>query len=92
MEGEEMSISTWVARIGSNSQFVAFNAHWGVTYFLLHVASPYASLWVLIPIVLLVAAIKEFWFDAKNEANQTFLDNLEDWLGYAVGCVLAISI
>lgn len=85
-------ISTWIARIGSNSQFVAFNAHWGVTYFLLHVASPYASLWVLIPAVLLLAAMKEFWFDAHYEQGQTFADNAQDWAGYAIGCLAAALV
>lgn len=84
-----MSLAAFVARIGTNMQFVAFNAHWGVTYALLSMlahAIPTASIWPGALVVLIAAAVKEFWFDATYESpKQSFADNLEDFAGYAAG-------
>lgn len=82
-----MSISSFVARVGSNPQFVAFNAHWGCTTIFLAALHKWAHppMLPLILGVVLAAGVKEFWFDAREEADQTFLDNLEDFLGYMVG-------
>lgn len=85
-----MSLGAFVARIGTSMQFVAFNAHWGVTYAVLHFGSRVASLWILIAVVLVAGALKEFILDARNETpQQSAKDNWQDWLGYATGCALA---
>ena len=86
-----MSLSSFVARIGSNVQFIAFNAHWGVTFavmaFVLH-AFPWINFDLLGALVLTAAAVKEFYFDAKYELDQTFINNFEDWMGYAAGVLI----
>lgn len=50
--------------------------------FVLH-AFPWINFDLLGALVLTAAAVKEFYFDAKYELDQTFVDNLEDWMGYA---------
>lgn len=86
-----MSLSTFVARVGVNPMFIAAMAHAGVANFVVTVAIHHVSPWIVAPLVLGVAAWKEFWFDARNEVpKQTFEDNLTDWLGYAAGTIIAL--
>ena len=75
-----------IADLGQNIQFVAFFAHAGVAYFIL---SNWPYLWLVVGITLF-GLVKEFYFDAKYEKDppQTFMDNLEDFVGYVGGAWL----
>lgn len=88
-----MSWTNKIATLGQNIQFVAFFAHAGVSYFVIDVAPEPVKMWLAWLIVVL-AGIKEFYFDARYEKNppQTFWDNLEDWLGWSVGVVLGFRL
>ena len=82
-----MSIAKWIANLGQNIQFVAFAAHLGIAALIVeHMPQPF----YIMLAVFVVAGIKEFVFDARYEKNppQTFTDNMQDWLGYAVGAGL----
>jgi hypothetical protein len=82
-----VSLSSVVAKLGENSNFVAFNAHWGFAYFVTsHI--PHGP-WFLIPA--LVAAFKEFVFDPHYETNppqNIWPDGAMDFAGYATGIAL----
>lgn len=81
-----MSVASFIAKTGTNPAFVALNAH---CWFAFAVVRTLGA-WALVP-VLLLAAIKEFWFDATYEVpKQTFWDNATDFGGYALGAVLAV--
>ena len=75
-----------IANIGQNIQFVAFWAHFGVAALVVE-HSPWP--WATCALIVVVAGLKEFWFDATYEKNppQTFLDNFEDWIGWGVGAL-----
>jgi len=78
-----MSLSTVIAKIGTNAEFIAFNAHAGIAGFV--VLACHGNYWVA-GIGAVAAMVKEFWFDATFEQpKQTFLDNLTDTLGYFTG-------
>jgi hypothetical protein len=80
-----------VAKLGQNIQFVAFWAHFGVAALAVgHLPHP----WLAFVIIALAAGVKEFWFDAKYESNppQTFMDGLEDWIGWAAGAFVGIYL
>ena len=80
------TVTAWIAKVGVNPDFIAFNAHAGFAYALVHTFGWRAAL-VVIP----AAAAKEFWFDATYEVpKQTFSDNAMDFAGYATGVVLAL--
>jgi hypothetical protein len=80
-----------IAKIGQDPDFIAFNAHWGFAYFVLHFwLSRYpAEHWSIIAVALVLAAVKEFWFDIRYETAQTWQDGALDFFGYAVGIMLA---
>jgi Na+/H+ antiporter NhaD/arsenite permease-like protein len=81
------NITTEIATTGQNIQFVAFAAHLGIAALVVeHLPDPF---YVMLA-VFVIAGIKEFVFDAQYEKNppQTFTDNLQDWLGYAIGACL----
>ena len=65
--------------------FVAFQAH---CWFAYAVIFTFGARWW--PYVLGAAAFKEFYIDKHFEAHQSFSDNLQDWVGYAVGVGLAL--
>jgi hypothetical protein len=67
--------------------FVAFQAHCWFAYALVFTFG--AHMW---PWVLGAAAVKEFYIDKHFEANQSFKDNLQDWVGYLVGTVLGLVL
>lgn len=75
-----------IAKLGQNANFVAFMAHSGIAATVLLATK--GNLWVAIG-ALIVAGIKEFYFDMKYETTppQTFTDSLEDFVGYFVGIV-----
>jgi hypothetical protein len=84
-------MASWIAKAGQNIQFVAFWAHFGVAALIVEHTPHHLFTTV---IVALLAAVKEFWYDAKYEKNppQTFLDNLTDWLGWTLGAVVALLL
>jgi hypothetical protein len=65
--------------------FVAFQAHCWFAYMVIFTFG--AHLW---PYALGAAAFKEFYIDKHFEADQSFKDNLTDWVGYATGVGLAL--
>lgn len=78
--------------LGENPSFIAFNAHCWFAFSVVYVSLDQGlDLPRVVWTALVVAAVKEFIFDATQEKNppQTFLDNLEDFCGYAVGTALA---
>ena len=88
-----MSLASWIAKLGMNPTFIAQNAHCWFAYSVLmtaHLLFPtLAFAWLALP-ALILAAIKEFWFDATNEVpKQDFSDNATDFSGYALGVVLS---
>jgi hypothetical protein len=89
------TISAFIAALGENPAFVAFNAHCWFAFSVVYVlASHGVPELPLAAIVCLVAVVKEFWFDARYEQNppQTFWDNLDDAAGYAVGMWFALAM
>lgn len=80
-----MSLTSFIASLGTNPDFVAFWAHAGV-YFAILTFFPH--LW-LAGVLLAIAGVKEFWFDATYEVpKQTFFENVTDFIGYAFGILL----
>jgi hypothetical protein len=83
-----VSLSSFIARTGTNPNFVAFNAHcwfafavvgsWNISF--------HARL-ALAVAATLAALGKEFWFDLHYETTppQTILDSLRDFAGYMAG-------
>lgn len=85
-----MSVATFIAALGLNSEFVAFNAHWGFAFFVMTLAAVLHL--PLIPVAiaaLALAAFKEFYFDVKYEKD-TYIDGLYDFGGYAFGLSLGL--
>ena len=79
-------LTAWVAKVGVNPDFIAFQAHAWFAYAIVYTFGAYAAL-AVIPAV----AAKEFLFDAKYEVpKQTTEDNLLDFTGYMTGVVLAL--
>jgi hypothetical protein len=86
-------LSNLIATIGENTEFVAFMAHSGFAYFVVSLFSGLHQ-YIAAGICLVVFAAKEFWFDIHYEQSppQTFLDSLDDYVGYCIGIVLAVAI
>lgn len=86
----------YIAELGQNMQFVAGAAHFffaGYIMMMTDLLWPNNLLWAVLGITGLAAA-KEWGFDARYEKNppQTFMDNLEDFLGYAAGAWITYFI
>lgn len=79
-----MSLSSWIASVGQNVNFISFMAHMGFSFALL-IFFPHV---LTVGIILLAAAWKEFYFDIHYEANQTYKDGLLDFSGYTAGVIL----
>ena len=75
-----MTISSLIAKVGSNPYWIAANAHAWFACSMVLMGVPW---WVIV----LAAGGKEFIFDARYELDppQTFMDNLTDFAGYCVG-------
>lgn len=84
-----MSLAAWIADIGENPNFVAFQAHMWFAFALV-----YGLKLGMIGVVTILgaAAAKEFYFDIKFEQDppQTIKDGLLDFAGYASGVVLGV--
>jgi len=87
-----MSLTSAIAKIGTNPTFIAQNAHCWFAFSVLvtlHLGFIDSSIWLFIAPLLGFAALKEFWFDATYEMpKQTFEDNMLDFGGYALGLSL----
>lgn len=89
-------VAAWIGTTGENQLFIDFMAHGGISgFFVLLSAAPVfprGTLYMVAGIAYIVAAIKEFWFDLKYEANpkQTLLDSERDFAGYFTGITLAL--
>lgn len=94
MEPLLVRLRTLIADVGESPNFVAAMAHfwfaWSVVI-TLHLSLPRVPAWSVAIAIVAVAAVKEFWFDARYERNppQTFIDNLQDFAGYSAGALLA---
>lgn len=81
----------WLATIGQNIQFVAFWAHLGVAAIVTIAAYHFTADGTYVAAAIVSgAAIKEYYFDAKYEKDppQTFVDNTEDFIGWALGTLV----
>ena len=75
-------LTAWIAAIGVNPYWIAFNAHWGFAFALV----TFLPSWWTVAAGAALAAAKEFVFDARNEVpKQTALDNWSDFAGYLAG-------
>jgi len=93
LEDRFMALKSFIAGLGENPNFVAFNAHWGFAFFVVVVALQCgAPLGAVIPICVALAGYKEFIFDKHQEKAppQSFADNLLDFSGYVTGISLGL--
>lgn len=84
----------WIATTGENPKFIAAMAHCWFAAFVVGSAHRWGldvRIYVYLT-VLIVAGIKEFYFDARYEKNppQTTADNIEDFMGYVVGAAIGM--
>jgi hypothetical protein len=92
-----MALKTLISRIGSSPSFIAWNAHWGFAFFVvvavMHFRNP-ACFWPVIGGCVVVAGVKEFWFDKHFELQppQSFTDNLVDFAAYMSGLLAAVAL
>jgi ABC-type uncharacterized transport system permease subunit len=76
-----------IATIGVNPYFIAFNAHCWFAFAIMTFAHNLS--WWAFGVCVLLAGVKEFWFDAHYETpKQTFMDNFTDFLGYLTGLLI----
>ena len=86
-----MNIKSLIAKIGTNPYFIAFNAHCWFAFAFMAFTFQLDSVfrWIIFGLGIIIAGIKEFWFDANYETpKQTFVDNGTDFLGYLSGLLL----
>ena len=73
--------------------FVSQQAHWlstaWITLIGLYFFGP-GSFWYTIPVLVVYAAIKEFWYDQQYENAATRGSNLEDFSFYLLGIVITL--
>jgi hypothetical protein len=92
-----MTIKSTITDVGSNPKFIAWNAHWGFSFFVviavMHFRQP-SWFWPVIAACVVLAAIKEFWFDKHFELAppQCFTDNRIDFCAYLSGLGAAIAL
>jgi hypothetical protein len=83
---------TWLSKIVT-TRFITDMAHIWFAAFVVSWSLHYGASWHwLIPVVVAVAAFKEYFLDARYELNQTFWDNTRDFLGYLVGMIIGFLI
>jgi hypothetical protein len=87
------AVAAWIAKIGEDTRFVVFCAHCFFAYFVLSLFSG-THQYIAAAVFIVLIAAKEFWFDIKYEQNppQTFWDSADDFIGYAFGVALAITL
>ena len=80
------ALTTKVAELGQNNQFVAAMAHigWGFSLTSLFAAS---NVYIGAAALTVAAGVKEFYFDRLHEKTppQTFMDDATDFATYLVG-------
>lgn len=78
-------VSTFIADLGENANFVASVAHAGAAFILVEHLPGRPLVWALA--MTGYALVKEYWFDATYEHNppQTFWNNTLDFATYMVG-------
>lgn len=89
-----MSLSDWIAKIGTNNYWVAANAHFWFAWALVTTFNVSFGVRItLVVVIALLAAWKEFYFDARFETapKQTSFDNWTDWAGYTGGALLGLA-
>jgi hypothetical protein len=69
--------------------FITFNAHCWFAYAL--VCTFHDNYWAA-GVVVILAGVKEFYVDKHWEIDQTFDDNLQDFMGYLTGVVFALMV
>jgi hypothetical protein len=88
-----VSLSSFIARVGTNPTFIATMAHAGVAYGVIYTLGQHLHgerFGLVLGLGILAAGLKEFWFDATYEQpHQSFEDNATDFLGYMAGLSLA---
>ncbi|MHB8414009.1 MAG: hypothetical protein ACYDB1_01245 [Acidiferrobacteraceae bacterium] len=83
-------VSTFVAALGENPNFVAFMAHGFAAAYISSRFPHGLPRLIASGAAVVVAAVKEFWFDLRYEKTppQTFHDSLLDFIGYMTGLVV----
>jgi hypothetical protein len=80
-----MSLQSFIARVEGRRARLCHAPFW----FAFSVVAISHRPWVALAVAGL-AAIKEFWFDARYEIpKQTFQDNFADWTGYIAGAAIS---
>lgn len=90
-----MSIQSEIAKIGESPEFIVAMAHmWFACSVLLILSHWGLTLWIGAPVLVAVAAWKEFYFDLRDEKfpPQTLLDSALDFSEYMAGLALAVLI
>jgi len=81
----------------NNSQYLAQVGHFFGAYAVVLTTAAFAKSWyVVLPVIgigIVVAAVKEFWYDLKYELpKQSFLDSFEDFAFYMLGAGAAVVV
>ena len=90
-----MSIQSQIAKIGQSADFIVAMAHaWFACSMLLILSHWGLTLWIGTPVLVAVAAWKEFYFDLRDEKfpPQTVLDSALDFSEYMAGLALGVLI
>ena len=88
-------LAAFVARIGESPTFVAFMAHMWFAFGVLAILAHFGvTLWATVPVGVVLAGCKEFWFDLRYERHppQTLADSALDFAGYMAGVGLAVLV
>jgi len=85
-----MSVTSFVARVGSNPTWIAANAHFWFAFSLVQLSHGVGT----VAVIAAVAAVKEFVFDRlyEHDPPQTTLDNVEDFFGYLLGALASYLV
>ena len=89
------NLAAQAGKIGEMPAFITAMAHCWFAFSVLAVAARYGlTFWVAVPVFVLLAAVKEFWFDLRFETTppQTIFSSTEDFAEYLLGVVLAILL
>lgn len=81
-----MNILQKIGQIGESSWFITANAH---CWFAFAMMIFFKGNLLAFGAFVIVAAIKEFYFDVHYETNQNYVDGLEDFSGYMAGLLVA---
>jgi len=90
-----MSLKTFISGVGTNPNFIAWNAHWGFGFFVVVAGvHTHVPLWWIVSFFTVLFGFKEFWFDKHFELAppQSFVDNLIDFLGYMTGMLAGVTL